>query len=102
MIKRTIIFMAVSVAVLIAIWGADVLSDRQYVIAVVAPAPQYALPPHEYPNPNPVMTNLSPGQSLRVLRVRYGKDLEALQVETPDGRTGWVVSGAGIKVLSRG
>jgi len=81
---------------------ADVYADRQYRVAVVAPVPLYTLPPHKYPLSNPVLATLAPGQALRVLRVRYGKDFEALRVETPDGQVGWVFGGGPVRVLSRG
>jgi hypothetical protein len=38
----------------------------------------------------------------RALRVRYGKDFESIKVETSRGRTGWVVGGGGVRVVSRG
>lgn len=83
-------------------WGGDVLGDRQYRADVIGPAPLYSLPPHEYPASNPLVSTLRPGEHLRVLRVRYGKDFEALKVETEDGHVGWVIGGEGINVVSRG
>lgn len=83
------------------VWGLDILKDRKFVVAVKAPATLYSLPPHEYPKTNPAVTTLSVGQPLQVLRVRYGKDFEALKVETANGQVGWVIGGEGVSVLSR-
>jgi hypothetical protein len=84
------------------IWVGDVLGDRQYRADVIGAAPLYSLPPHEYPSSNPLVSTLRPGEQLKVLRVRYGKDFEALKVETEGGHVGWVIGGEGIKVVYRG
>jgi hypothetical protein len=94
----TLLFVLVMGAVM---WGGDVLGDRQYQADVIGAAPLYSLPPHEYPASNPLVLTLRPGEHLRVLRVRYGKDFEALKVETAGGHIGWVIGGEGIKVVSR-
>lgn len=83
-------------------WFADIAEDREHVVSVVGMEPVYGLPPHEYPQTNPVVGEVRPGQSLKVLRVRYGKDFEALRVELPNGQIGWVLSGGGVRVVSRG
>jgi hypothetical protein len=102
MFKRAAVILFVAALVVGVLWGADVIADRSYQLAVVAPAPLYSLPPHEYPETNPVSPTLQPGQAIRVLRLRYGKDFQAFRVETPDDRVGWVIGGEGIEVLSRG
>ena len=99
---RKIAFVTTAIAVLCALaYGADVLMDRRNVAVVESAAPLYALPPHEYPESNPVVATLPIGHAIRVLRVRYGKDFEALQVEAASGQIGWVISGEGVKVLTR-
>lgn len=100
--RRSVLVVALAASVVAAIRGAVILADRNYKVAVVASAPLYSLAPHEYPQTNPLIQTLSPGQSLRVLRVRYGKDFEAFKVEAPGGRVGWVVGGQGVEVVSRG
>lgn len=84
------------------VWAGDLYQDQTYKLAVVAPAPLYSLGPHEYPKSNPQVATLQPGEKLRVLRMRYGKDFQAFRVEIHGGQTGWVVSGQGIKVVSHG
>jgi hypothetical protein len=84
------------------VWAGDVYYDRTYKLAVESVAPLYSLPPHEYPTANSVMANLIPGEEVRVLRLRYGKDFQAFQVETKAGLIGWVIGGEGIKVVSHG
>ena len=98
--------LAITIAFILVVAGgvfiADVAADRRYVVAVVGPEPLLSLPPHEYPAVNPIIETLQPGQALRVLRVRYGKDFEAIKVEAPNGKVGWVLSGSGVQVISRG
>jgi len=101
MIRRLVIEASVLGLIGLGVWGADVWRDRQFVVAVEAPAKLYALPPHEYPKTNPVVATLAVGQPLQVLRVRYGKDFEVLKVETANGQVGWVIGGEGVRVLSR-
>lgn len=102
MLKRSAFALLFIVFMGAVIWGGDVLGDRQYQANVIGAAPLYSLPPHEYPSANPLISTLRPGENLRVLRVRYGKDFEALKVETEGGHVGWVIGGEGIKVVSRG
>jgi hypothetical protein len=101
MLKKGIYLLAALFAVALVPWGLDYWESRQYVVVVISPAPLYSLNPAEYPASNPLTTTLSPGMAIRVLRVRYGKDFEALQIETSGKQTGWVISGEGVKVLSR-
>ncbi len=82
--------------------AADVVTDKRYVVAVISPTPLLYHPPHEYPSSNTALSTLQPGENVKVLRVRYGKDFEALQVERSSGESGWVFSGGAIEVLSRG
>ena len=96
------ILVAVVVSTGAGLWLADIAADRRYIVAVEEPEALYELPPHEYPSANPVVGRLAKGQPLRVLRVRYGKDFEALHVELPSGQRGWVVGGRGVRVVSRG
>lgn len=102
MLRRIAMTFGMLLAVFGICWWAGVSVDRRYVLAVVSPEPVYSLPPHTYPESNPIVETLTPGQPLRVLRVRYGKDFEAVQVQTPTGQVGWIISGGGVRVLSRG
>jgi hypothetical protein len=83
-------------------WAGDIYGDHQYKVEVVESASLYSLAPTDYPATNPVLLNLSVGNHLQVVRVRYGKDFEALKVVTDDGKIGWVIGGDGVKVTSRG
>jgi hypothetical protein len=101
--SKVLIAAVFSVVVLVALlWGGDIIGDRQYKVEVVDSVPLYSLAPTDYPALNPVILTLPVGHHLRVLRVRYGKDFEALKVETEDGKVGWVIGGKGIRVTSRG
>ena len=102
--RRLVACFALAMLALVAgaLWIGDLAGDQNYTVAVVSPASLYSLPPTDYPSSNPVVQTLSPGVPLRVLRVRYGKDFEALKVETPSGEVGWVIGGEGVTVTSRG
>lgn len=102
MLKRAAIALVLVAAAVAGLWAADVVAARRWVLAVVGPEPLLSLPPHEYPKANPPIRMLSPGEPLRVLRVRYGKDFESIEVEAGHGQVGWVLVGSGVQVLSRG
>lgn len=103
MTKRALTVSLVVCAILIScVWGGDILSDRAYRLEIVGAAPLYSLSPYEYPKFNPVVTTLKPGQPVRVLRLRYGKDFQAFRVETKDGFIDWVIGSEGVKVVSHG
>lgn len=101
MSKRSIVILLVTAILTGVWWGADAIDARSYDIAVTEPAPMYSLPLHEHPRTNPVAETLQPGQALRVIRHRYGKDFQTLCVETLDGHVGWVIGGEGIAVRRR-
>ena len=84
------------------LWARDVAIDRSYKLAVTGPTPLYSSSPIERSSSNPVVAVLQPGEPVRVLRMRYGKDFQTFQVETKNGPTGWLVYGNSIKVLSHG
>ncbi|MBC3880624.1 hypothetical protein H8K35_03110 [Undibacterium sp. LX40W] len=100
--NASLIVAFVVVVVGCAIWVADVIGDRSYQVVVVSPARLLSIAPTDYPDKNPVVTTIKPGESLKVIRVRYGKDFETLKVETTSGNVGWVIPGDGVKVVSRG
>ena len=102
MFKRAAVLLFLVTIVGGAWYGVDVIDARSYELTVIGAAPMYSLPPHEYPKSNPIAATLQPGQAVRVLRHRYGKDFQAFRVETLDGRVGWVVGGEGIEVRHRG
>ena len=96
-----LLFVCLVATVTAFVWISDVLDDRKYIVALVAPTPLYAIAPTDYPAANPVTQTLPRDMPLKVLRVRYGKDFEAFKVETPNGTVGWVVGGEAVKVVSR-
>lgn len=83
---------AVTAAVLVAV---DVLQDRRTTVSITGRVPFYADwdlgPRHQVP-----VGEIGPSKSIKVLRVRYGKDFEAIKVPTGEGQTGWVFSGANV------
>ncbi len=100
MSRRIFLLASIVPALALAGWGADVLSDRRYQLAVVEPTPLLSQSPLEYLPSNPSLTTLQPGQPVKVLRMRYGKDFQTFKIETPSGTVGWVIGGQGIRVVS--
>jgi hypothetical protein len=100
--KSAVLFIVFVIVCAAGLWAADVFNDRSYKLSVVEPAPLYSMPPTQYPQTNPIILTLKPGEPIQVLRLRYGKDFEAFQVETSKGVAGWVIGGEGVKVVSRG
>jgi hypothetical protein len=84
------------------LWARDIANDRSYKLAVTNPTPLYSISPIDLPATNPVVVVIQPGEPVRVLRMRYGKDFQTFRVETKSGQTGWLVYGNGILVLPHG
>jgi hypothetical protein len=75
----------------------DALSDRSHSVDVLKSAPLYA----EWDSPggrSPIAT-VAPGEKLKVLRIRYGKDSLNIKVEREDGSVGWLVLEVGVVAL---
>ena len=98
--RQLAIFVAIIIGILAALWGGDALMDRSISVVVEGEAPLYALPPQDYPASNPQIGTLKPGDSAKVTRSGYGKDFQAVRVETASGQTGWVVLGTGVRLVS--
>jgi len=78
-----------------ALVGLDVVQDRQTTVSITGPAPLY--PDWDTgPRYQSAIGVIGPSTSTKVLRVRYGKDFEAIKVRTDAGQTGWVFSGANV------
>ncbi|MFC1536708.1 hypothetical protein ACFL48_02705 [Pseudomonadota bacterium] len=89
------------------IWALDVYNDRQIKVLIEAPTQLYS---SEFDaayadcinckHPKPLL-ELNSDIELTVKRTTYGKDYWALQVETKDGVSGWVISGQnGVKIIN--
>src|SRR4051812_41958794 len=89
-------FVIVIGAILAATWAIDIVRDRMIDLVVVSDAPVYAISPIENQFANPKIAVLHPGQRIRVLRSRGGKDFIAYQIETESGLRGWVYLGDGV------
>jgi hypothetical protein len=87
-------------ALVVALWAGDILMDRTAVVSVVADAPLYSLPPQNHPANNPRIATLKRGETVKVKRIAYAKDLAAIRIETGSGQTGWVIVGQGVEVRS--
>ncbi len=92
-----LLVIAAGVAALLAIaFLADVHADRELLLVVTADTAvlrDFPTRPNSDTASNVVIATIHAGQPSRVLRVRYGKDFQAVKVRLPDGLTGWVITG---------
>ena len=100
MSRRFLLLAAIVSALAVAGWGADIAADRRYQLAVVEPTLLLSVSPLEHTEANPPLATLQPGQPVKVLRMRYGKDFQTFKIETTSGTIGWVIGGQGIHVVS--
>jgi len=73
----------------------DVARDRGSTVSITGNVPFYA----EWdpgPRGQSAIGEIGPSTSAKVLRVRYGKDFQAIKLRTDAGQTGWVFSGANV------
>ena len=76
--------------------------DRQYVVRIVAPARLLAEPDLKEGPSNRVVSVLSPGTPVQVLRVYYTKEDLTFEVRSSSGETGWLIMGDELKVSGPG
>jgi hypothetical protein len=98
--RHFLVPIATALLLVFAFWSYDIICGRRYQLTVDKPTPVLSVSPTEYPTSNPPVTMLQPGQSIKVLRMRYGKDFQTFKIETPSGDICWVVGGEGVRVLS--
>ncbi len=89
MIKK-VIGLVIFLIVALAAWFAwDVQSDRNKSIKIIKAVPLYGN--WEPLNGQQSNTNVMPGENLKVVRIRYGKDYMAIKIEREDGSNGWII-----------
>jgi hypothetical protein len=78
-------------AVPTAIIALDIRSDRRRTVTVNVRTPLYAEPRLDCGRREPAaIAFVSPGDRVKVLRVRYGKDCQTVKVAIGDGGVGWL------------
>ena len=93
-IRNIIILILIIVAIAIACFvGYDIYEDRQNKLVLNGTVPVYA-DWHPYPTKEqkPIFI-LSAQATVKVKRIRYGKDYMAVRVETQAGKSGWIFTG---------
>jgi hypothetical protein len=100
--KKTLVILIVVVAIpslgIAGFIGYDILQDRQHILVTEGPVPAY--PDWERYPPSGMKPGfvIPPDTTLRVKRIRYGKDYMAVRVQSEKGETGWVFYGSGFKI----
>lgn len=92
--KCALIFLTLCLVPL-TIWALDIYHDRQLKVLIKAPTYLYSNEEDAaYVNSlTQPLLELTPSDELIVKRTTFGKDYWALQVETIDGASGWIISG---------
>ncbi len=93
-IRNIIISILIIVAIAIGCFvGYDIYQDRQNNLVLNEPVPVYAnWRPYPTKEQKPIF--ILPAQAtVKVKRIRYGKDYMAVRVETQTGKSGWIFTG---------
>jgi hypothetical protein len=82
---------AVAAVFILWFWWKDVTSDRKYRLAVLTPITLLEEAPQYYPKTNIEVGQILPGETVKVLRMGYGKDFRAWRVRGSKGQEGWFI-----------
>ena len=89
MIKKIIGLLVLVILALSGWFFWDVQSDKSKSIKITKALPLYDN--WEPLNGQQSNSNVMPGENLKVVRIRYGKDYMAIKVERENGSNGWVI-----------
>jgi hypothetical protein len=100
MIRALIILLVIAFG-LAAPFALDVISDRQHRVVVTDALEVYATsePPWR-DHSNSVVARVTPADTLKVLRIRYGKDYMVVRVKLPTGQQGYIFYGDHFRIYS--
>lgn len=70
-------------------WVWDIQKDKSKAVIILKTTP--LLSSGSSDSDQKVISELQPGESLRVLRIRYDKDYMTIKVERKDSSFGWVI-----------
>lgn len=97
---KRLVIVGIVVAALVAVTasvlvGLDVAQDRRMTVSITGRVALYPDWDTE-PRYQSAIGEIGPSTSAKVLRVRYGKDFQAIKVQVDGGQTGWVFGGANV------
>jgi hypothetical protein len=87
--------LALLVIVALGLFLRDVREDQRYSVAIDGPMKLYRSLDEVMEKRGAIRTgvDLVADEKVSVLRIRYGKDIQAIEVMTADGREGWIAGG---------
>ncbi|HWR17790.1 MAG TPA: hypothetical protein VN577_23370 [Terriglobales bacterium] len=92
MLVGVLAIVAAAAAIAIAMLLVDINNDRQYRVRITGPVrlydPNISLSRHS--REDGVVDMLTPSNDVKVLRIRFGDDYEAIRVRLADGREGYL------------
>ncbi|MDD2723128.1 MAG: hypothetical protein PHH59_03785 [Methylovulum sp.] len=84
------------------LWWHDVVSDKTYKLEALALITLLKDPPQNYPEINVAMGQILPGETVKVLRMGYGKDFRAWLVMGSNKQEGWFIEdGKNVRVSKK-
>lgn len=75
----------------VALWWNNTISDRRYKLEILAPIALLKDPPQDYPKENTIVGHVFPHESVKIVRMGYGKDFRAWRIKGEKGQVGWFV-----------
>lgn len=94
MIKKAL-YLSITILILVpvGIYVWDVMQDRSKSITIRSRMAIYRdWDRLKDQDPNEIVDTVEPGEKLKVLRIRYGKDYRAVKVEKGNGSVGWMMT----------
>ncbi len=97
MIKKVVIASAGVLSACAGLYAYDLWDDRRHEIEIVGKTPVYASR-EPYPQREAPLFSVSANDRAVIKRIRYGKNHMAMNIETSDGRSGWVFYGPTLRI----
>jgi hypothetical protein len=87
----------ISVLIGLSLVARDIWNDRQHQIIISSEVPIFSDPRVDCGRGGPVpIASVRPGEDVKVLRIRYGKDCQTVRISGAAGQSGWLLVEEGV------
>jgi len=98
---RVLVALVIIAFAVAAPFALDVINDRQDRVVVTDILEVYATSePPGRDHSHLVVASVTPAETLKVLRLRYGKDYMVIRVKLPNGQQGYIFYGDHFRIIS--
>jgi hypothetical protein len=98
--KRVTLIVAVVAVLATTPFAVDIFRDQQHRVIVRGSVQVYQTPePYWRDSSNPVVATATKHDTLRVMRIRYGKDFMVIRVKLENGHQGYIFYGDSFQLL---